>query len=164
METELEISRGGFPPLSARGCKQELIPLTLGSFHRTIQQKLVFVGEETKKYKTIISCKDQSALATDGLYPGAVVTVACIQNLWQKINGTSCVLDKQPVPGSVEGIVLSKDSIAPESITDRTVTFKESIEGFVRYRPLLTMRVVNYTLMTDEWQIAVGWTLEMEEI
>ena len=75
METELILSVGGFPPLSARGCKQELIPVSKGALRRTINGELVLVGNQDLKYKSIIQCDDKTSLATNGLYPGAEVMV-----------------------------------------------------------------------------------------
>ena len=84
METELILSVGGLPPLSARDCVQELIPIEQGRLRRTINGELIFVGKQWSKYRSVIYCTDKTTLATNGLIPGTVVKVGCIQRLWQK--------------------------------------------------------------------------------
>ena len=75
METELVISGVGLPPLSARGCVQELVPLAMGQFRRTVNGDLVFLGTNGKKYRTSISCEDKAVIATDGLEVGCQLLI-----------------------------------------------------------------------------------------
>lgn len=162
METELTLSRGGLPPFSARGCTQTLSLVSLGAYHRTIANKLVYLGKPEKKFKSVIQCQDMTSLATDGLWPGTVVEVGCIQRLCQKILGDVCVLERPARPESVQ-VTLVGDNCAYE-YKDQTIFFKEQQEGFVSYRPILRMQVKNYTLTTDEWGVKVGWQLDLEEV
>src|SRR5690348_7047911 len=141
METELVISKGGFPPLSARGCEQELIPLSLGQFRRTVNGDLVFLGVQGKKYKTIITCSDQTVLATDGLEPGVVVTIHCIQRLWQKATGPTVILERLAVENSICAIDENRQPVRIICSNGQEVTLAEEKTVFVTYRPSLNMRV-----------------------
>ena len=167
MESELLLSIGGLPPLSARGCKQVLSPISVGQFQRTVNGDLVYTGPQAiKKYHSIISCEDKAPLATDGLHRGTQIQVSCIQQLWQKISDdtTNITLDKMPIPSSV--VVYGKNHKPLEHTLDgqtiTVVSFEEAT--YVCYRPILEMRVISYQLSTNEWGVKVGWSLELEEI
>lgn len=167
METQLVISQGGFPPLSARGCEQELVPLSLGQFRRTINGDLVFLGFRGKRYKSIISCQDKAVLATDGLEPGTIVNINCIQRLWQKAKGSKVTLDRSPVKHSISAIDAGKKTIPILSLNGQEIMLEvesEDQESFISYRPILEMRVIRYSLTTNEWGGKTGWRLELEEV
>jgi hypothetical protein len=168
METELTISIGGLPPLAAQGCEQELTPIMQGEFHRTINGDLIYLGEDTHtKYKSIVTCNDKTAIATDGLHRGSEIKLGCIQRLWQKIetDQTNVILDKFPVYESIVALDKNNNPIAIKNIEKNFVTLENSHSGgFVCYRPLLSMRVIQYHLKTNEWGIKVGWQIECEEI
>lgn len=164
METELVISHVGFPPLSARGCSQELVPLALGQFRRTINGDLVFLGVQGKKYKTIITCEDRASFASDELLPGMVVDVQCIQRLWQKIEGSQVVLDRYPVEKSLCAITEERDPMRIICFNGKEITLDNQKVGYVSYRPVLKMRVTRFGLTTDEWGAKAGWRLELEEV
>lgn len=168
METELSISIGGFPPFSARGCEQELMPIIQGEFHRTVNGDLIYLGEDTHtKYKSTITCKDKTAIATDGIYRGSEIKLGCIQRLWQKIspNQNFVTLDKMPVGDSVFAIDSDNFPIQIIETQNQTVELKTPHNGgFICYRPLLNMRITQYKLNTNEWGIKVGWQIECEEI
>lgn len=164
METELILTRGGFPPLSARGCSQELSPIALGQFHRTINGNLVFLGVQGKKYRSLITCRDQTAFASDDLYPGLELEVSCIQRLWQKALGNHLILERDPVMGSVLATDVQRQPVEIIEHKNREVTVSSSQGSYVGYRPILKMRVISYALTTHEWQKLGGWRLELEEI
>lgn len=164
METELVISHAGFPPLSARGCIQELVPVSLGQFRRTINGDLVFLGTQGKKYKTTISCQDKAPLATDELVPGMVVDVQCIQRLWQKVEGSKAVLERFAVEESICAIDERRNPVPIICFSKNEVILGNDETAFVSYRPLLTMRVIRYALTTNEWGINAGWRLDLEEV
>lgn len=164
METELVISHVGFPPLSARGCTQELVPLALGQFRRTVNGDLVFLGVQGKKYKTIVSCEDKASFTSDELLPGMVVDVQCIQRLWQKIEGPQVVLDRYPVEDSICALSEARDLIKIICFNGKEVTLDNQHSGYLSYRPILKMRVTRFSLTTDEWGGKSGWRLEMEEV
>ncbi|WP_010297185.1 hypothetical protein [Candidatus Odyssella thessalonicensis] len=164
METELVISRSGFPPLSARGCMQELIPLAMGQFRRTVNGDLVFLGTNGKKYKTTISCEDKAVVATDGLEVGMVVDVNCIQRLWQRCTGGKAILERSPAPGSIHVIDEHHNALPIICFDGQELTLASDQPCFVSYRPILTMRIIRYILKTDEWGIKTGWQMELEEV
>ena len=164
METDLILSKGGLPPFSARGCTQTLSSVNLGAFHRTITNKLVYLGKPEKKFKSTIKCQDLFSLATDDLFPGVILEVGCIQRLWQKIAGSVCALERFPRDGSL--LVMNEDQSPMEDydLNGQTLHFKKSEKGFVSYKPLLTMQVKSYILTTDEWGLKGEWHLDLEEV
>ncbi len=169
METELILSLGGLPPLSARGCIQELVPVEQGKLRRTLNGELVFVGNPRSKYRSIIYCADKTSLATEGLSPGSVVQVGCIQRLWQKVlpdmDNNPIMLERAAVEESVVAMDEGQKPISVERIDNNQIQLQERrIPCFVSYRPWLSMRTVRYTLHTNEWGLKVGWRLELEEI
>ena len=169
METALTLSLGGFPPFSARGCTQKLTPLQLGQFFRTIDGQLIHThpGLE-KKYHTLINCSDQTPPATDHLVPGCLVTVGCIQRIWQKWDGKSIIsLEKIPIANSIMVMDQNRSIIpvASQNLTQINVQDQESEKtGFISYRPLLSMRLIRYVLTTKEWDLSVSWEMELEEV
>ncbi len=169
METELILSVGGFPPLSARGCIQQIIPLEQGKLRRTINGELIYVGKPISKYRSIIYCTDKTSLSTEGLNPGAPIQVGCIQRLWQKVMPDSgnnpILLERPPVEGSVTVIDEKQKSLKIQSVNNQEVQLKDRDSVcFVSYRPWLNMRTVRYNLQTNEWGLKAGWQLELEEI
>ena len=168
MESELTINIGGFPPFSARGCEQELTPIEQGEFHRNINGDLIYLGADTHaKYKSTIKCDDKAAIATDGLYRGREIELGCIQRLWQKFeaNQTELTLDKTPVEGSLYAYCKDQKEIEILKVDGKNVTLvTPNHGGYLCYRPLLCMRVIQYSLKTNEWGIKVGWQMECEEI
>lgn len=164
METTLVLSRGGLPPMSARGCVQELIPIPLGQFRRTVNGDLIFMGPEGKKYRTVIFCEDAAVLATDNLMPGDIIDVSCIQLLWQKIVDGKATLERKPVLGSINVIDENKNALPLIRYGDQNIEIASTEVAYVCYRPILTMRVLSYTLKTNEWGVKSGWSIELEEI
>lgn len=184
MQTELTLSLGGLPPLSARGCIQDLRPVAQGAFRRTINGDLLFVGVDRQhKYRSTIRCSDQAPLAT--MPVGAEVMVGCVQQLCQKIpahKSEICVpLERCPRPGSILIVddrrhrfsAFNVEITQPEEPrSEATQNPKETVlrlapfphDLYVFYHPLLRMRLTSFTLTTDEWNNKAGWTLEFEEI
>jgi hypothetical protein len=169
MQTELTLSLGGLPPLSARGCVQELTSVPQGEFKRSLNGELIFVGNPQHKYKTTLHCSDQSVMATNGLAIGAEVVVGCIQALCHKIppsdKAVSLTLERTPVPGTLAVVTENGDVFEAFTSQGLHVTVDPSKkELFVYYQPLLTMRVVSFSLKTEEWPQKVAWVLDLEEI
>jgi hypothetical protein len=170
METELSLSIGGFPPMSARGCTQELMPVNDGEFCRTVNGELIFLNSgKAKKYKTIIRCEDKTALATDGLHRGCDIKVGCIQRLWQKVEKgvKEIYLEKDPIKNSVSAIDTEQNIVKISLIEGKKVILHDDNfdkEIFISYRPILQMKTINYKLFTNEWGVKVGWQLELEEV
>ncbi len=168
MESELTINIGGLPPFSARGCEQELTPIEHGAFHRNINGDLIYLGSDTHaKYKSTIKCNDKAAIATDGLYRGREIELGCIQRLWQKFtaNQAELQLDKTPVGESLYAYSEAQVEIPITQVNGKLVSLETpNPGGYLCYRPLLNMRIIQYSLHTNEWGIKVGWQMECEEI
>lgn len=168
MESELTINIGGLPPFSARGCEQILIPITQGEFHRNINGELIYLGEDTHtKYKSVIKCSDKAAIATNGLYRGREIELGCIQRLWQKFeeDQRDIRLDKIPVEATIFAYDQNNKEITITHHQGKNVRLQaHHPKGYICYRPLLNMRVVQYSLSTNEWGVKVGWEMECEEI
>ncbi len=169
MESELILSVGGLPPLSARGCIQELVPVEQGKLRRTINGELIFVGKLTSKYRSIIHCTDKTSLATAGLHPGTIVQVGCIQRLWQKIlpdpANKPILLERSPVEESISVVDNNQQTVKVEKIKDLEVQLADRHQVYyLSYRPWLTMRAIRYNLQTDEWGLRTSWHLELEEV
>ena len=139
-DTLLVLTGIGIPAYSARGLTQTLQPIeAAGSQRRTVNGTLVDLSlSQFRKYRSTIRCSDMEAPALDGIWPGAMVTVACVVELCHPVGGSS---ERTPVTGSVrtEG-------------------------GFTFYRPRLTMQVIGLFVEKNEWGAITGWTLELEEV
>lgn len=167
MESELTLSRGGFPPLSARGCVQQLMPIEAGSLRRTINGKLIYTGQMGgRKYRSLIVCEDKASLAFEGLWRGEEVRVGCVHRLWQKVVGGEATLERDPVGGSVFGLAADQEEINIQEVRGRKVILASEIkdDAFISYRPWLDMRVVDFSFSTNEWGLKAGWRLVLEEI
>lgn len=167
MESELILNRGGFPPLSARGCIQHLMPLEAGLLRRTINGALVYAGKPlAHKYRSIISCEDKASVALEGLWRGSQVRVGCIQELWCQSAEQEILLERDPREGSVFAMTAAREGVSIQSVIGRKVMMTEKGLGeiFIAYHPWLDMRIVTFSLVTNEWGLKVGWRLELEEI
>jgi hypothetical protein len=140
-DTILALDAIKFPTTgAARGITQTLEPIgASASFRRTINGDLIDLSmTQFQKYKSTISCTDQSLPTLDGIWPGAVVVVDCIQELAYVTAGGSP----------------SRTVVTGSSRVDGSLTY---------YRPRLTMMVTSCPTTVDEWQASRGWTLELEE-
>jgi hypothetical protein len=139
--TVLRMSGVGVPPYSARGLTQTLAPISQASQNkRTINGSLKdisFPGFD--KYKSTISGNDQKPPNVDGIWPGQTVVVDCISELqYTTIGGTP---QRSVVSGSLY------------------------VEGnHTLYRPQLTMRIIDFSMQTDEYGAQVSWSMDLEEI
>ena len=164
MESELILCQGGLPPLSARGCIQQLMPIESGVLRRTIDGRLIYAGPlSAHKYRSIIQCEDKASLALEGLWRGSRLRVGCIHRLGQKTSGSSVFLERDPVEGSVFAVTARQKAVAIQEITGRKVLLATDGEAFVSYCPWLDMRVVSFSLTTNEWGLNAGWRLVLEE-
>lgn len=137
--TLLEIE-GLTAPYAVRGLTQTLEFISAaGQLRRTINGGLKDVtAPQFRKYRSVISCADNRVPAIDGVWKGQQLVVSCVHYLAYPVGGTP---QRVVVPGS---------------------SFTE--EGFVYYRPRLTMRVVNFNGSEAEYQAQNSWSLELEEI
>jgi hypothetical protein len=167
-ETNLILGVAGLPPQSARNCKQELSPILNGEFKRSINGNLLFLEtNERKRYKSAISCKDVNSPLIDGIWIGTQLSVGCIQNLWQSIDAgeRKTRLVRPPVADSVCVVDNLGDAIRFELRDDEVELpriYGEKV--FVCFRPWLVMKVVDFSLETDEWGMTGGWRLVVEEV
>lgn len=140
-ETLLVISGDGMPPFSVRGITQALEPIEAArNLRRTINGSLIDLSAaQFKKYRSTISCEDMDSPAFDAVDIGDTITVSCIAELAYKTSG-----------GSPSRTVVSGSS--------RTAS------GFTFYRPQLVMKVTGKSQETNEYEVVVSWTLELEEI
>lgn len=140
-ETLLELTGIGVAPYSARGLEQTLKPIDGASeLRRDINGTLIDISEPVlRKFRSTITGADHLAPAVNGVWPGTVVTVSCIEELcYPTATGSP---DRPVVAGS------------------------SRIEGdFTYYRPQLTMMVVDWNLREDEWGRQVSWSLDLEEV
>lgn len=168
-ELVLEIVGKGnvLPPYSAKGCIQTLTPLPQGRLCRTISGDLIYVGlENPPKFQSVINCEDKAPPAFEGIWPGDLLKVGCLQPI------------TLPVPSGERTVCLSRDPFGPLhlydtnakehdiiSIEGREVTVPQTFpKGFITYKPWLDMTIKSYKLKTDEWGLTVGWSLELEEL
>ncbi|MDR1561243.1 MAG: hypothetical protein LBS23_02710 [Holosporaceae bacterium] len=167
-ETNLMLGVAGLPPESARNCVQELTPIPNGEFKKSINGDLLFLEtSERKRYKSIITCKDVNSPLADGIWVGSQIMVGCIQNLWQAINpGEMKIrLIRPAVKESICAVNNFGDPIKFKQ-TDNEVELYNACEEkiFVCFRPWLAMRVIDFSLETDEWGMSGGWKLILEEV
>jgi hypothetical protein len=167
-ETNLILGVCGLPPESARNCKQELAPIANGEFKKSINGDLLFLeSNERRRYRSVISCTDTNSPIIDGIWIGTQLSVGCIQNLWQAINpGELKVrLIRPAVEGSICAISQLGDPVRFKVDGDEVElyrTYEEKI--FVEFRPWLIMKVINFSLETNEWGMSGGWKLILEEV
>ena len=172
MQTQLIINRGGFPPFSARGCRQVLQPRLTGELRRTINGELHYTGQKHHhKYISTITCHDKTVPALEGLWRGELVKVACIQHLWQEVdvqnnNKITVKLERHAVQESVNVIDEVGREIAfnhqqPDSVEINNQ--EKCNKVYVCYRPYLQMYITKFHVHTDEWDQKCEWRLDLEE-
>ncbi len=140
--TLLQLTGMGIVPYSTRAATQSLEPIAQAgaSIYRDVNGVLRSVGgTQFQKYRSAISCKDMRPLAIDGVWPGKVLSVDCIQTLAYLTSGGSPA--RAVVPGS---------------------SFNEGDWTF--YRPRLAMMVLSFSLEEDEYEAAVSWSMQLEEV
>jgi hypothetical protein len=140
-DTLLVLTGMGIPPYSARGLKQQLIPIAASAnMRRTVNGALINLSpSQFQKFRTVITGNDQSPPANDGVWPGRLVTIDCIEELAYLTGGTP----ERPV---VDG---SSRVVGPWTF----------------YRPRLSMMMTTPLDATiAEWEAGVAWTMEFEEV
>jgi hypothetical protein len=139
--TLLTLAGVGVPPYSARGLTQTLEPIEASvQLRRTVNGALADLSDALfRKYKSTIACQDQEPPAVDGVWPGQIVIVECVAEL--------CFVTAVGSPARVP------------------VADSERVDGvFTFYRPILTMRVTGFSVTRDEYDSAVSWQLQLEEV
>lgn len=143
--TLLRLDPIGVPPYSARKLNQTLEPIDgAAQLARTVNGELTDLsdGETFRKYKSTISCTDQQMPALSGVWPGMILTVDCVAELSYLTGGSP----EREIAGTTA-----------DPATDTQ-------DGFVFYRPRLTMRVVGYSTNITEWDADIAWRLDLEEV
>ncbi len=168
MDSVLTINGLGLPPLSARGCKQELVPIPNGQFRKTVNGDLCFIKlSERQRYRTVIKCKDMNVPAFGNLRIGSIVKIDCIQSIWQNIEAgvQSIELIRDFVDGSVLVINESGQDV-PFTLNGKKIELKSPNDSnlFVSFRPSLQMLITNFVSESSEWDLSHEWRLEAEEI
>jgi hypothetical protein len=150
-DTLLRLIGAGLPPYSARGLTQTLEPIEQASYQRRdLNWKLHNLAPPgARLYRSVIACTDRQAPAFDGLWPGAVLTVHCVERLGQA-TATAGTVDSDGVPTAlgrpaVEGSV-------------------RTLGDFTSYRPILVMMVRACPTSFEEWRASRGWEIELEEV
>src|SRR5215831_1948082 len=98
--TLLKLFGMGVPPYSARGLSQTLKPIEqAGNVVRAIDGSLLDLSYAPfRKYKSEITCSDQTAPAISGIWPGQLLTVYCVAELAFDEYGSA---QRSEVPGSM---------------------------------------------------------------
>ena len=140
--TNLKLDPIGVPPYSARGIQQTLQPIDASSqMFRTINGTLIDIAPvEMQKFKSSIVCRDFQHPALDGVFPGQQLIVDCVVDLCYA-DTTDGTPSRTVVPGS-----------------------SEIRDGFVMYRPQLTMLVTGWNVGFSEWAGECNWALELAEV
>jgi hypothetical protein len=139
--TLLKISGVGMSPYAARGLTQTLNSIEQArDLRRTINGELIdFSVEQFRKYASVISGGDQMPPGVAGIWPGREVQLECIAELYYLTAGGTA--ERPVAAGSVR------------------------IEGpYTYYRPVLNMRILDFSQSFDEWNVQVSWSLTLEEI
>ena len=138
--TVLTMTGIGVSPYSARGLTQTLEPIAQSAqVRRTINGKLVDLSlSQFRLFRSTISGDDQRPPINNGIWPGRIVTVECIAYL----------------TGPAEDTFI-RPAVAGSEVLE---------EGLIHYRPILTMMVTNWTTDQNEYEAAVGWSMELEEV
>jgi hypothetical protein len=135
---ELLITSMNFPPYCTRQATQTLTPIgAISKLARTVNGDLLDLSDAIfKQFGSVISCTDFQI--PEFAWPGTLVTVNCIIELGYKTSGGTQI--RTPVGGSPR--------------VDGDYTF---------YRPQLSMRVVGWTDLRNDWTAQNSWTLTLEE-
>lgn len=135
---ELVITSMNFPPYSTRQATQTLTPIgAITKLARTVNGDLIDLSDAIfKQFSSVISGTDFQV--PEFTWPGTLVTVDCIVELGYLTSGASVI--RTPVAGSPR--------------VDGLYTF---------YRPQLSMRVVGWTDLRNDWTAQNTWTLTLEE-
>ena len=141
--TVLRITGLGVVPYSTRAATQSLEPIgqAAANIYRDVNGVLRSVGGATafQKYRSTISGSDMRPIAVNGVWPGKLVTVQCIATL-----------------GFLTATELPARSVVPgSSFTEGDWTF---------YRPELAMMVLSWSLEEAEYEGAISWSMELEEV
>lgn len=167
-ESVLSISNIGFPPLSLRGCTQELSPIPNGEMKKTVNGDLVYIKHsEIQKYKTVIRCKDTNCPALGNLGVGSIAVISCIQNIWQQCDSATEEIELSRTPADNSIVVINNDGTKLKYKSNgRKIQVLNKTDGeiFISFRPCLTMLITDFKTETDEWNLSTSWSISAVEM
>lgn len=139
--TLLVISGPGIAPYSARGLSQTYDPIAAAAhIERAVNGEAVDLSApQMRKYRSKISCNDHNTPALNGIWPGTILEVQCVQEMSFKTDRPGDQ-EREAVPGSVR--------------TEGEYTF---------YRPIMTMMFIGHSVTGQEFARDVAWSFELEE-
>lgn len=145
---ELALTGMGIPPFSIRGVTQTLEVLERDDLRRNMNGTLLDLSNSNfRKFVSEIECEDMTSPAQHDIWRGKILTVDCIVEL--AVAGT--------LPDPPEDWEDNIRPIVPGSLRER--------DGFIFYRPRLTMMVVEPPVVErDEWGGVVGWSMTLGEV
>jgi hypothetical protein len=159
--SNLRILPFGVPPYSIRAAQQTLIPIKESqALKRSVNGTLIDLSApQFRKYSSVITVTNRPDVqppSWDGIFPGSTFTMWCISELAQRLSGFSTeAIGTISTETESPALGLHRPAV-PGSIRYES--------GFVFYRPVLQMMVVDLTQKTDEWGCYVDWTLTSEEV
>jgi hypothetical protein len=129
------------PLYAARGLTQTLEPIDGSMFQaRTVNAEMIDLSvSRFRKFKSVITGKDQRPPSRDDIWPGRIVSVGC-----------AYLLSYPTVGGSP-----SRTEVSGSSYTEGSFTF---------YQPLITFMIGKPTGLFEEWQAGYEWSIPMEEV
>lgn len=161
-ETLLQIGGVQIPAGAGRGINQSYEQISSGQVIRDINGVLHdLTSPSHRKWRTTISCRDQSAPTLSDLWIGDEVEVSCIAPFRQPVVSGAVVLSRDPVSGSVQAFDSAGKPVAA-TVSGRDVSTPGA--AYVFFRPVLTMRIVEKSEDMDEWGAEVGWSVSLEEV
>lgn len=141
---ELKLTGLGVPPFSVRGVVQTLEPIDdAADVRRTMNGTAINLSNpDFRKYQSEISCEDMSPPAIDEIAVGMELTVECVAEL------------------SYQGALPLAGNNSRPAVTGSA----REANGFVFYRPILTMLVTGHSVEHDEWGAITSWSIDLEEV
>ena len=138
--TLLILTNMGVPYYSARGLTQTLTPIKQSDVQEyDINGNLLDLSyAQFRKYSSVISCTDVRTPAFDGMWPGQSIGVSCVCELAYPVGGTA-----------------QRTAVSGSSRTEN---------GFVFYRPVLTMRLGSWQNQAAEYSAEYVWQIPLVEV
>lgn len=164
--TLLKIQGAGMPPMLLEECTQTLETIALGGLHRTVNGELIYTGVVGLiKYQSVCTGIGKSMPGFEGLKRGDVVTVECIQRLWQEVTTPEVTLSRPAVENTVLVMDHQRQAVAFTQVSPTEVKLEPQPEPlYLSYCPVLTMRVIEMKFNMTEWDDKMGWKISLEEV
>ncbi|MGB0919593.1 MAG: hypothetical protein ACPGUZ_03670 [Holosporaceae bacterium] len=156
------------PFFCSRTCRQMLSLAETPCLKRTIEGKLMNLAERPLKYASKIFGHDLAPPALEKITNANELWVDCVVKLTASLNKNqkAIALSRLAAPFSV--LIETPDETFPLKTekAQKHLTWPHDIpeKSFISYRPRLKMRLVNFSLETNEWKMTNQWQLELAEI